>query len=361
MAAAGLLPGPEFTYDLDVERRPRRRRHRDVPRDASGATASSSPARSRPWPARSACPPGWRSASRRASSTPTATATSSRARQARPRLARGVPRPGSGWVPFEPTPGRGCPGAEDYTGVPRARPAPARPNHHDHGVRTSAPLPSGSTGRHLPVGDDSTTSGCRRHRRRRPTGPAGWAPGGSGPPRRRAGGRRSGSVRPRLVARRAVAAAWRRRRGDGPPADRVRRARGGRGEHRGRRPTAATGSCSVRRDPSASTLGRGRASDLAARPSIHAAPTGRPRVGRDLVGAGRRPVDRPDEARAGSRAEVHRRVKLQLPTPGARSSAPLIDPRPLLGLARPARAQAVSGRLPAGVSPRRGGTGRASA
>lgn len=35
---------------------------------------------------------------------------------------------GFGWVAFEPTPGRGAPGAEQYTGVPEAQVAPANPN-----------------------------------------------------------------------------------------------------------------------------------------------------------------------------------------------------------------------------------------
>jgi hypothetical protein len=35
---------------------------------------------------------------------------------------------GFGWVPFEPTPGRGIPGGEAYTGVPEAQAAPGSPN-----------------------------------------------------------------------------------------------------------------------------------------------------------------------------------------------------------------------------------------
>ena len=35
---------------------------------------------------------------------------------------------GFGWVPFEPTPGRGIPGGESYTGVPEAQAAPNAPN-----------------------------------------------------------------------------------------------------------------------------------------------------------------------------------------------------------------------------------------
>ena len=40
-----------------------------------------------------------------------------RAGPARPRVARGVPA-GQGWVPFEPTPTRGAPNAQQYTNVP---------------------------------------------------------------------------------------------------------------------------------------------------------------------------------------------------------------------------------------------------
>jgi transglutaminase-like putative cysteine protease len=43
-----------------------------------------------------------------------------RDREERPRVARALVRR-IGWVPFEPTPGRGAPGAESYTGVPRPR------------------------------------------------------------------------------------------------------------------------------------------------------------------------------------------------------------------------------------------------
>ena len=38
---------------------------------------------------------------------------------------------GYGWVPFEPTPGRGMPGAEAYTGVPPQQDGDAAADHHD--------------------------------------------------------------------------------------------------------------------------------------------------------------------------------------------------------------------------------------
>ena len=76
---------------------------------SASATASSSPARSPPWPARSACRLGSPSASRRADAGRRRRSPCSG--KQRPRLARGVVRR-VGWVPFEPTPGRGAPGAE---------------------------------------------------------------------------------------------------------------------------------------------------------------------------------------------------------------------------------------------------------
>ena len=45
---------------------------------------------------------------------------------------------GFGWVPFEPTPGRGLPGAEAYTGVPPQQDTGRQPPHHDHHHRPVA-------------------------------------------------------------------------------------------------------------------------------------------------------------------------------------------------------------------------------
>ncbi len=39
---------------------------------------------------------------------------------------------GYGWVPFEPTPGRGMPGAEAYTGIPPQQDGDPAPTHHDN-------------------------------------------------------------------------------------------------------------------------------------------------------------------------------------------------------------------------------------
>jgi transglutaminase-like putative cysteine protease len=46
---------------------------------------------------------------------------------------------GAGWVSFEPTPGRGMPFAEDYTGVPVAQAAPGDPGGSDIAPPTTAP------------------------------------------------------------------------------------------------------------------------------------------------------------------------------------------------------------------------------
>lgn len=58
---------------------------------------------------------------------------------------------GAGWLAFEPTPGRGMPFAEDYTGVPVAQAATNDPGVATTGPSTTAPgtipsLPDGSTG-----------------------------------------------------------------------------------------------------------------------------------------------------------------------------------------------------------------------
>lgn len=74
--------------------------------------------------------------------------------------------PGSGWVAFEPTPGRGMPGAEGYTGVPEAQAdarnptsatttpsttAPPTPEAGAATTTTAAPETTGTTG---PTADD---------------------------------------------------------------------------------------------------------------------------------------------------------------------------------------------------------------
>ena len=67
---------------------------------------------------------------------------------------------GSGWVAFEPTPGRGAPGAEAYTGVPEAQAAPQQP-----GVATTA-VPTTAV-----TADDPSTPSTTAA----PAGPAGGA------------------------------------------------------------------------------------------------------------------------------------------------------------------------------------------
>ncbi|MDQ2648190.1 MAG: DUF3488 and transglutaminase-like domain-containing protein [Actinomycetota bacterium] len=56
---------------------------------------------------------------------------------------------GAGWVPFEPTPGRGMPSAESYTGVPEAQAAAGQPNDavetEPTTPNTSAPGTDGET------------------------------------------------------------------------------------------------------------------------------------------------------------------------------------------------------------------------
>lgn len=47
--------------------------------------------------------------------------------------------PGHGWVPFEPTPGRGIPGAQDYTGLTPDQAEPAAPSSTVSVVTTSTP------------------------------------------------------------------------------------------------------------------------------------------------------------------------------------------------------------------------------
>ena len=79
--------------------------------------------------------------------------------RARPRLARGLPRR-VGWVPFEPTPGRGDPDAEATPASPGAGHRP-HPDRHattttDHGARPTAP--------HAPRGRSPATRVPTRHR-----------------------------------------------------------------------------------------------------------------------------------------------------------------------------------------------------
>lgn len=53
---------------------------------------------------------------------------------------------GVGWVAFEPTPGRGIPGGEAYTGLPEEQAAPGSPNTPTTLATTTTVAPAGSTG-----------------------------------------------------------------------------------------------------------------------------------------------------------------------------------------------------------------------
>ena len=120
---------------------------------AQSATASSSPGRSRRWPARSACRRGSPSASPRASGRDDGTLQG--ARPQRPRLARGVVRRVRlGAVRADPGPR--APGAEAYTGV-----APNRTTRRRRPPRTTTTTDHGRPARRR-----------SRRRRRRPAGRA---------------------------------------------------------------------------------------------------------------------------------------------------------------------------------------------
>jgi transglutaminase-like putative cysteine protease len=72
-----------------------------------------------------------------------------------------------GWVPFEPTPGRGIPGGEAYTGVPEAQAAPGAPNTATTLATTTTVAsanPNGSTTTTLrrDVGDNGSTTTTER-------------------------------------------------------------------------------------------------------------------------------------------------------------------------------------------------------
>ena len=221
----GLLP-ETFTYDLAVAAGPRRQRARALPvRDRARATASSSPARSRRWPARSGSRPGWRWASRPAWPTRGARPVPGAGR-ARPRLARGVlRRRRAGWrssrrrVAACPPPSRtpGCPSsrrpAASRAPPPRS-PPPRRqhrhgqPGHRSGRARPGARASAGGAGRGGGGGRQSLVErylvippgGCCRPRRARGPLPGGRAGRARRPPARR---RRRGPRR-----RQRIALAW---------------------------------------------------------------------------------------------------------------------------------------------------------
>ena len=121
---------------------------------------------------------------------------------------------GLGWVAFEPTPGRGAPGAEDYTGVerrPRTSSVPPPGRRRRRQRRPGAPAPRGAgarwrrpcrrrTGRSDPTAEVATAVGGRRH-----------GPGGRTPVRRGSTLLTIVGVARRGVALPAMVRWWRRR------------------------------------------------------------------------------------------------------------------------------------------------------
>ncbi len=61
---------------------------------------------------------------------------------------------GIGWVPFEPTPSRGIPGAQNYTGVAPAQASALAPS----GAGASTTVPAGASAAPTPRGDPATTA-----------------------------------------------------------------------------------------------------------------------------------------------------------------------------------------------------------
>jgi hypothetical protein len=78
---------------------------------------------------------------------------------------------GIGWVAFEPTPGRGAPGNQSYTGVPPQQAADTGPGTPATTATTAPPIPSAS-GRTPATTTPSRplTLGTGRHQRRSPLG-----------------------------------------------------------------------------------------------------------------------------------------------------------------------------------------------
>ena len=172
----------------------------------------------------------------------------SRRRRASTTCAVATPTPGPrstssgvGWLAFEPTPGRGEPGAEGYTGVPAAQdggdPADARLDRAVHGDHGGAPAPRPAA-RARETGDEQVLGRAeprwRRQLRRRPE------PGLDVLPHRprpgRAGDHRAHRPRRRRRrARAAVAPSLAQRALPGRPGPRLVAAHGGRpAPHRAR-------------------------------------------------------------------------------------------------------------------------------
>jgi hypothetical protein len=74
--------------------------------------------------------------------------------------------PGSGWVPFEPTPGRGIPGAQQYTGLAPAQQgqAPLSSDAAAPGLGSSKPGVSPSTTFRLPKGEANPAQATPRRK-----------------------------------------------------------------------------------------------------------------------------------------------------------------------------------------------------
>jgi transglutaminase-like putative cysteine protease len=67
---------------------------------------------------------------------------------------------GAGWVPFEPTPGRGIPSAEAYTGVPEAQAAAGQPNETVEAVPTTpSTAAAGTEGQPTPPEQTDSAAG----------------------------------------------------------------------------------------------------------------------------------------------------------------------------------------------------------
>ena len=181
-----------------------------------------------------------------------------RAGRARPRLARGVPGR-AGWVSFEPTPGRGMPFAEAYTGVPVAQAASGSPGGSDVAPTTTldtsgGPIPTAPDRAPIDAGGSTRTRATATARIRRRL-----RPGSLPPAPRRQGGTDRRRHRP-AVPHPVPGGAGR---APSPPTaagDHARRAHrpGLDGGRRGGRPRRLPARCAATRSRSGPTAGGGR-------------------------------------------------------------------------------------------------------
>ena len=170
-ACSRTASGSNFTYDLSgVPRGPQRGRHRGLPRVEARLLRAVRRHVRGDGPVAWASPPGWRSASR-----PGERRRGQRRHRyiVRGRNAHAWPEVWinqAGWVPFEPTPGRGAPGAEAWTGVAEQQDdrdpiattgRTVDPQHRDHPDDRCPTRPRRDPTRSTPVGSGT-------HRRRRP-------------------------------------------------------------------------------------------------------------------------------------------------------------------------------------------------